>query len=125
MAKIQIKYLTKPSKEAIAHIEKFKNKMSEDEIRKFLEESNHFCLLIYSFGKLSSLVFLENDAMIKAQYIAKEYMQEQAVATEEEVNKIFEGFQNLNKGLIKGTNCNLFTGIMIKLAIFNTLALIF
>ena len=41
------------------------------------------------------------------------------------VNKIFEGFQNLNKGLIKGTNCNLFTGIMIKLVIFNALALIF
>ena len=81
--------------------------------------------LILSFIYYVVRVFLENDAMIKAQYIAKEYMQEQAVATEEEVNKIFEGFQNLNKGLIKGTNCNLFTGIMIKLVIFNALALIF
>ena len=81
--------------------------------------------LILSFIYYVVRVFLENDAMIKAQYIAKEYMQEQAVATEEEVNKIFEGFQNLNKELIKGTNCNLFTGIMIKLVIFNALALIF
>lgn len=81
--------------------------------------------LILSFIYYVVRVFLENDAMIKAQYIAKEYMQEQAVATEEEVNKIFEGFQNLNKGLIKRTNCNLFTGIMIKLVIFNALALIF
>ena len=81
--------------------------------------------LILSFIYYVVRVFLENDAMIKAQYIAREYMQEQEVATEEEVDKIFKGFQNLNKGLIKGTNCNLFTGIMIKLVIFNALALIF
>ena len=81
--------------------------------------------LILSFIYYVVRVFLENDAMIKAQYIAREYMQEQDAVTEEEVNKIFEGFQNLNKGLIKGTNCNLFTGIMIKLVIFNALALIF
>ncbi len=81
--------------------------------------------LILSFIYYVIRVFLENDAMIKAQYIAKEYMQEQAIVTEEEVDKIFNGFQKLNEGLIKGTNCNLFTGIMIKLVIFNTLALIF
>ena len=81
--------------------------------------------LILSFIYYVVRVFLENDAMIKAQYIAKEYMQEQAVATEEEVNKIYEGFQNLNKELIKDTNSRLFTGIMIKLVIFNALALIF
>lgn len=74
MAKIQIKYLTKPSKEALTHIEKFKNKMSEDEIRKFLEETNHFCLLIYSFGKLSSLVFLENDEYLHMLFVKKVYM---------------------------------------------------
>ena len=81
--------------------------------------------LILSFIYYVVRVFLENDAMIKTQYIAREYMQEQDAVTEEEDNKIFEGFQNLNKGLIKGTNCNLFTGIMIKLVIFNALALIF
>lgn len=81
--------------------------------------------LILSFIYYVVRVFLENDAMIKAQYIAKDYMKKQDVVTEEEVNKIFEGFQNLNKGLIKGTNCSLFTGIMIKLVIFNVLALIF
>ena len=81
--------------------------------------------LILSFIYYVVRVFLENDAMIKAQYIAREYMQEQDAVTEEEVNKIFEGFQNLNKGLIKWTNCNLFTRIMIKLVIFNALALIF
>ena len=47
------------------------------------------------------------------------------IVTEEEINKVFNGFKKLNKGLIKGTNCNLFIGVMIKLVIFNALALIF
>ncbi len=81
--------------------------------------------LILSFIYYVVRVFLENDAMIKAQYIAREYMEEQAIVTEEEINKVFNGFKKLNKGLIKGTNCNLFIGIMIKLVIFNALALIF
>ena len=81
--------------------------------------------LILSFIYYVVRVFLENDAMIKAQYIAREYMEEQVIVTEEEINKVFNGFKKLNKGLIKGTNCNLFIGVMIKLVIFNALALIF
>ncbi len=81
--------------------------------------------LILSFIYYVVRVFLENDAMIKAQYIAREYMEEQAIVTEEEINKVFNGFKKLNKGLIKSTNCNLFIGVMIKLVIFNALALIF
>lgn len=81
--------------------------------------------LILSFIYYVVRVFLENDAMIKAQYIAREYMEEQVIVTEEEINKVFNGFKKLNKGLIKGINCNLFIGVMIKLVIFNALALIF
>ena len=81
--------------------------------------------LILSFIYYVVRVFLENDAMIKAQYIAREYMEEQAIVKEEEINKVFNGFKKLNKGLIKSTNCNLFIGVMIKLVIFNALALIF
>ena len=70
-------------------------------------------------------VFLENDAMIKAQYLAKEYMEEQEYATKEEIEKVIHGLEQVNKGCIKGTNCSLFVKIMIKLVIFNALALIF
>lgn len=70
-------------------------------------------------------VFLENDAMIKAQYLAKEYMEEQEISTKAEIEKVVNGFEQLNKGCIKGTNCSLFVKIMIKLVIFNALALIF
>lgn len=81
--------------------------------------------LILSFIYYVVRVFLENDAMIKAQYLAKEYMEEQEVATKDEIEKVVHGFEQINKGCIKGTNCSLFVKIMVKLVIFNALALIF
>lgn len=82
-------------------------------------------LLILSFIYYVVRVFLENDAMIKAEYIAKEYMEEQNISAKEEITKILNGFKRLNSGCIKGTNCSLFTKIMINVVIFNVLALIF
>ena len=70
-------------------------------------------------------VFLENDAMIKAEYIAKEYLGNEKFTTDKENEKLNQGFKFLNQGIIKGTNCSLFNKIMIKVVIFNVLALIF
>ena len=81
--------------------------------------------LVLSFIYYVVRVFLENDAMIKAQYLAKEYMEEQECATKNEIEKVIHGFEQINKGCIKGTNYSLFAKIMIKLVIFNALALIF
>ena len=81
--------------------------------------------LILSFIYYVIRIFLENDAMIKAPYLAKEYMKEQGNATKDEIEKVIQGFEKINKGCIKGTNCSIFIKIMIKLVIFNALALIF
>ena len=82
-------------------------------------------LLILSFIYYVIRVYLENDAMIKAEYVAKEYLEEQNISTKEELHKIIEGFKKLNKHCIKATNLSLFTNIMVKVIIFNVLALIF
>lgn len=82
-------------------------------------------LLILGFVYYTIRIFLENDAMIKAEYLAKEYMEEQEYASSKEIKKVVQGFKKLNEGTIKGTNCRLFVDIMIKVTIFNTLALIF
>jgi len=82
-------------------------------------------LLILSFIYYVIRAFLENDAMFKAEFVAKEYMEEQKITSEENIKKIYEGFKQLNSGCIKGTNCSLFVKIMIKVVIFNVLALIF
>ena len=70
-------------------------------------------------------IFLENDAMIKAEFITKEYIDEQKIGTEKDRKELKEGFEKLNKGAIRGTNCIMFINIMIKVVFFNVLALIF
>ena len=82
-------------------------------------------LLILSFIYYVIRIFLENDAMIKAEFVAKEYMEVQKISTKQEIKKICKGFRKLNDGCIKGTNYSLFSKIMIKVVIFNILALIF
>ncbi len=82
-------------------------------------------LLIMSFVYYVIRAFLENDAMIKAEYLAKQYMEEQNISSKEEIEKLEKGLQKLNKECIKGTNCSIFTNIMVKVVIFNILALIF
>ena len=81
--------------------------------------------LILSFIYYVIRVFLENDAMIKAEYLTKEYMMEQNISSKEECEKIMQGLKKINKGAIKATNCSLFVKIMVKVVIFNILALIF
>ena len=82
-------------------------------------------LLILSLIYYVTRIFLENDAMIKAEFVAKEYIQKQSISSNEEVEILCEGFKRINNQGIKGTNCSLFVKIMIKVVIFNTLALIF
>ena len=81
--------------------------------------------LILSFIYYVVKIYLENDAMIRAEYLAKEYMEEQKISTQEEIEKMVIGFKNINRQCIKGTNANIFIKIMIKLIIFSVLALIF
>ena len=82
-------------------------------------------LLILSFIYYVIRTFLENDAMIKAEYLAKEYMTEQKISSEGEIEKVVQGFKKINEGCIKGTNEQIFVNIMIKVILFNALALIF
>ena len=96
-------------------------------ILKKLPNENIFLniLLILSLIYYAIRVFLENDAMIKAEYLAKEYMEEQKISTKEEIGKVIQGLKTINKGCIKGTNCSIFNSIMIKVIIFSIVALIF
>lgn len=70
-------------------------------------------------------VFLENDAMLKAKYLAKEYMEEKNISSQEEIKQIVDGFTRLNDLGIKTVNYQLFLEILIKAIIFSIVALIF
>lgn len=69
-------------------------------------------------------IFLENDAMIKARYLAKEYMEEKKISSQEEINKIVAGFDKINKVGMPFIHYHFFVGIMVKLLVLTVLSLI-
>lgn len=70
-------------------------------------------------------VFLENDAMIKARYLAKEYMEEKQISSQEEIQKLVAGFDKINTVGIKCINYIFFMQIMLKLLVLVIFCLIF
>lgn len=82
--------------------------------------------LLLSLTQFLVRAYLENDAMIKAKYLAKEYMENQGACTEEEIKKLVDGFEQINNMGIKGTNFSLALGILVKTIIlailFKTIA---
>ena len=68
--------------------------------------------------------YLENDAMIKARFLAKEYMEEQKISSKEEINKLVEGFDSINNVGIKCINYYFFMEVMMKVFVFSTICLI-
>lgn len=70
-------------------------------------------------------VFLENEAMIKARYLAKEYMEEKKISSKSEIEKIVKEFDKINSIGIKCINYNFFFEIMIKTLIILILCFIF
>ena len=76
-------------------------------------------MYIYNFriNFLCGKKLLENDAMIKARFLAKEYMDEEKIISENEMDKLLQGFDNINYIGIKYVNYNLIKGLLIKVLI--------
>ena len=66
--------------------------------------------------------FLENDAMIKAKYLSKEYMEEMKISTKEEIDLVINEYSKIYEIGVPFTNFNLMLGTIIKTII---LAIIF
>lgn len=65
--------------------------------------------------------YLENDAMIKARFLAKEYMEDENIQNKEEIDEVIHEYDILNNIGIKATNYSLLLSVLIKtiiLAIF-------
>ena len=65
--------------------------------------------------------YLENDAMIKARFLAKEYMQENAISSQEEIDIIVDKYDELNDIGIRCTNFKFLSNIIIKVIILATI----
>lgn len=94
-----------------------------------------FNVLPYKLMFLSILIFLsmvyilirnylENDAMIKAKYLAKEYMEDVKISSKEEIDYIISEYDRINEYGIKGTNYKLFFNTCVKIIIFSLICFI-
>ena len=81
------------------------------------------CLyIIFSFIYYFVRSYLENDAMIKARYLAKEYMEDVKISDKIEIEKIVKEYDKLNNIGIKAVNYSLYSNTIYRTII---LALIF
>lgn len=80
--------------------------------------------LILSLVYYTIRVYLENDAMIKAKYLAKEYMEKEKILNKIEIDKLINGFDKINNIGIKCTNYKFFENIIIKLMFFIIICII-
>lgn len=82
-------------------------------------------LIVLGLTYYAIRTYLENDAMIKAKYLAKEYMQELHISSNEEIEKIINKYDELNDIGIKFTNFQFLSKVQIKTAIFAIILMIF
>ncbi|MCI8636359.1 MAG: hypothetical protein HFJ36_00555 [Clostridia bacterium] len=81
--------------------------------------------LILSLVYYMVRIFLENDAMIRARYLAKEYMEEKKISSQKEIEKLVAGFDKINKIGMPYIHYYFFAGILIKMLILSILCWIF
>lgn len=85
-------------------------------------------LLILSFIYFIIRSYLENDAMIKARYLAREYMldyiEKENICTREDVKKIVKEYDRINLFGIPAYNFTLFFNCVIKIIIYILIFLI-
>lgn len=79
--------------------------------------------LLLSMVYYTVRIYLENDAMIKARYLAKEYMEEEKISTPEEIKQIVQGFDKINNIGIKCVNYKFFLDIIIKMLLFSLICI--
>ena len=93
-------------------------------IFKFLPNKIFFLCIYIIFSYLYYFIrsYLENDAMIKARFLAKEYMEDVKISDKNEIEKIVSEYDKLNNIGIKTVNYSLFTNTIYRTII---LALIF
>lgn len=89
-------------------------------IFKILPYKIMFLAILVLMGLIYYVVraYLENDAMIKARFLAKDYMEDKGISDQKEIEKIVNRLDELNDIGIKCVNFNLFTSTVIKNIIF-------
>lgn len=96
-------------------------------IFKVLPQKMLFLAILIIFGFIFYAVrsYLETDAMTKARFLAKEYMQEKNISNPKEIEKIVKSYDELNDIGIKCTNFKLLSNVILKIIILLIIFIIF
>ena len=70
--------------------------------------------MLLGFVYYAVRTYLENDAMIKARFLAKEYMQEMKISDQKEIDRIVDKYDELNNAGIRITNFKFLSNVLIK-----------
>lgn len=81
-------------------------------------------LIIASYVYYFVRSYLEDDAMTKARFLAKEYMEESKILEKEEIDKVVAEYDRLNNFGIKFTNYDLMFKTVKKIIIFAVICII-
>ena len=81
--------------------------------------------LILSLINYTLRMYLENDAMIKARFLAKEYMEEEKISSKEDIDEMVKGFDDLNNLGMKYIHYQIFLNCMLKILIFSIINTVF
>ncbi len=75
--------------------------------------------LILSLVNYIIRMYLENDAMIKARFLAKEYLEEENISSKKDIDEMLKGFDELNNLGMKYMHYQFFLNCMLKVLIFS------
>lgn len=93
------------------------NKLSNPMLQVFI-----LTLLSFIYYKVRS--YLEIDAMTRAPYVAKEYIEKSDVIKKEELDTVMKGYDTINKIGIKLVNFQLFANCILKVGIYCAICII-
>lgn len=82
-------------------------------------------LILLGLVYYSVRVYLENDAMIKARFVAKEYMQNKGISSKEEIDRIIKKFDEINYVGIKCINFQFLSNVFSKIIILSGIFILF
>ena len=83
-----------------------------------------YILTLFSFIYYKVRSFLETDAMTKAPFIAKEYMENSKILEESEITQIMDSYKTINNLGIKIANFELFAKCILKIIIYSIICFI-
>ena len=88
---------------------------------------NNIHILILIFLSIIQYIIrfnLENEAMIKAKYLAKEYIEENEILNKEENDKLMTEYEEINRIAIPFMNYNIISSNIVKIIMYSIVSLV-